>query len=208
MGKQKRGNLLGTVGNTVYYEMWGENYVRSKPKRGSRRKSTLKQKVQQMKMSLVSPFLKKWLEVIRISFKTENPKVSGYNAARSDMLLHAIDGEYPDLKIDFSKVKMSIDPESGIQHIDALATTEQIHLDITWKDFWPKHGATLYVVCYNEDKNQHHILGPHTCSNPESIDISWDSLEKENRSYHCWAMLFQPLGTHFYGSHYFKCEVK
>ena len=100
------GRPSGKIGNVVFYELNGQLVGRRIGKPG---KPSLKQKANRQAMSATMEFLKPMTDFINVSFKSEaegslkNP----HNLATSYNKKHALTGQYPDIKVDYSKVILS-----------------------------------------------------------------------------------------------------
>jgi hypothetical protein len=100
--------FIGRVGNTVTYLLNGQIVKRTIGK--SSKEATIPQLSARQKTKIITGFLNPVKEFINIGFEFEArlvQKKSAYNIATSYNWLNAITGEYPDQKIDFSKVLLS-----------------------------------------------------------------------------------------------------
>jgi hypothetical protein len=85
------GTVSGKVGNVIYYNSNGGNYVRSLPaKRRRKRPPTLKQASQRERFAVVQNWLKPILPLIRIGFNEYAPRQTSHNSAMSYNLQHAL----------------------------------------------------------------------------------------------------------------------
>jgi len=103
------GPFEGRVGNVVGYRWRGKFVMRTVPKTKKRRKSTDKQLASRARLSLMQAYLQPRIEFIRKGFSLapELNKMSAFNAAMSYNLKNSISGDYPEFKIDYSKVVFS-----------------------------------------------------------------------------------------------------
>jgi len=99
------GPISGKVGDAVYSSRNGISHVRSLPK-PSQKSATDKQLAQRMKFRLAMGFLTPLNHILNDSYRKVNPKRTGIGAAARQILSEAIVGEYPELKIDYSKVAL------------------------------------------------------------------------------------------------------
>jgi len=109
MGTVKKGILggfSGKVGIVVGVNWKGGTYVRSLPKKAKNAPS-LGQLKQRSKFALVQNLLQPLSEVLRVGWKLYAHDKSTFNAATSYTLTNAVSGEYPDFKIELSKVLIS-----------------------------------------------------------------------------------------------------
>jgi hypothetical protein len=101
------GPISGKLGNVVYVNNHGVNYIRTKP--SVHKKSNSKaQKDTRLKFTLVFKFLKPFAEILAIGFKEQAKGKTGFNMAMSYNLKNAIVGSSPDFKISFSKILLSM----------------------------------------------------------------------------------------------------
>jgi hypothetical protein len=149
----KLDNLLeggqGSLGNLVFYKMHGRNYVRTKPEQYRDKKSPA-QLAQRQRLQTVISFLRPFKDVLRITFASGAVGRSAIQAAQSYNMRNALEGEYPDIKIDKSKVLLS----SGSQPLPSGASVSA-HPDgllIEWKNGEEATGSaasdTLIVIAF------------------------------------------------------------
>ncbi|MBB2148094.1 DUF6266 family protein [Pedobacter gandavensis] len=100
------GHPSGKIGNMVFYMLKGQPVCRSKGKPG---KPSLKQKANQEKMKVTMQLLKPMKDFINVSFKleSEGSLKNPHNLATSYNKKQALTGEYPNVKVDYSKVMLS-----------------------------------------------------------------------------------------------------
>ncbi|WP_316822475.1 DUF6266 family protein [Pedobacter gandavensis] len=100
------GHPSGKIGNIVYYMLKGQPVCRLV---GTPGKPSVKQMANRQAMSVVMQFIKPMTDFINISFKREaegsirNP----HNLAISYNKKQALTGEYPNIKVDYTKVILS-----------------------------------------------------------------------------------------------------
>lgn len=101
------GALSGRLGNTVHYVLNGQHIVRmvgvnTKP-------PTVKQKANRQAMSVIMDLLRPALRFVNAGFGLEamNTVCNAHNLAVSYNKKHALQGEYPNLSVDYSKVQFS-----------------------------------------------------------------------------------------------------
>ncbi len=78
--------------------------------------------------------------LVRIGFQPYAGKVSPLNAAVSHALQHAITGEHPDVRVDFSKVMLSHGELAGVENLQAVAVAPA-SLHLQWTDNSDEPGA-------------------------------------------------------------------
>ena len=99
------GPASGRVGDLIFSSNRGVSYVKRAPK-PSLKKPSEKQQIQREKFGMAMRFLSPLGSILNESYRKINPKVSGLNCAIKQTLAEAINGEGPNLKIDFSKVTL------------------------------------------------------------------------------------------------------
>lgn len=99
------GPISGKLGDRVYVIKNGVNYVRSLPRK-TLKPATEKQLIYRAKFGLVSGFLCQIGWILNAAYKVSNPKKSGKGIAFRQILDEAVTGDYPDLGIDYAKVKL------------------------------------------------------------------------------------------------------
>ena len=101
------GMLHGRVGNLVGYVLNGENVMRQIGR--SEKPLTKARKVNCEKMTVVNRFLQPALPFIRLGFRFEaaGTNRNAYNEAVSYNKMNALQGEYPNISMDYSKVLVS-----------------------------------------------------------------------------------------------------
>jgi hypothetical protein len=101
------GMLHGRVGNLVAYVLNGENIMRKIGK--SSKPLTPARKANCEKMTVVNHFLQPALPFIQIGFRfeAEGTNRNAYNEAVSYNKMNALQGEYPNISMDYSKVLVS-----------------------------------------------------------------------------------------------------
>ena len=101
------GIVTGRIGKLVYYELNGEQIVRTIGAHSG--EYTEAQLANQMRTKVVSKFLKPIKAFVGLSFKSEefSAKNYAYNKATSYNKMNATQGEYPNISMDYSKVRIS-----------------------------------------------------------------------------------------------------
>jgi len=100
------GPISGKLGNVVYVNKHGVNYIRTKPSKHKKSNSKA-QKDTRLKFALMVKFLKPFTEILTLGFKDKAKGRTGFNMALSYNLKNAIIGSSPDFKISFSKILLS-----------------------------------------------------------------------------------------------------
>lgn len=99
------GPFTGPIDNITGYQRRGQQIIRKKRKKSTIPRSE-KQLKQQMMMSMCNAFNKKILNFIRVGFHLEElgSVKTANNLATASLMCNSIEGNYPDLSINFSKV--------------------------------------------------------------------------------------------------------
>jgi hypothetical protein len=102
------GGIKGKIGNIEGYLWKGVPVIRME-KRKTNTPPSEKQLMARQRMAVVSNFLKSMTTFVRAGFEVfaENEEFTANNAAKSYLLLHALQGDYPNLNINYSAVKLS-----------------------------------------------------------------------------------------------------
>lgn len=132
------GGLSGKVGNLVYYNLKGKNVVRKIGYTG--KPPTPAKLANYQKMRVVNEFLQPILGFINVSFALavagtlKNP----HNEELSYNKKNALQGEYPDISMDYPKALVSMgnletaENHATILHPDGLEFTWDMPADIEW----------------------------------------------------------------------------
>ncbi len=179
------GGFSGKVGNVIGYNCCGKQVVKSLPKK-SNKPATVAQQRQRMAFGLVTRFLLPLKEIINIAYGIKNGTTSKYHQLVSYHLKEAITGSFPDLEIDFSKVKLSTGHRGGTHaQIQAVGT----ELRFEWIDnsdmrvSWPDDMVIL--VAYNVTQNIHfYSAGPADRATQRATLLLNGALPGDNL--HCW----------------------
>ncbi|HTN19165.1 MAG TPA: DUF6266 family protein [Pelobium sp.] len=145
------GAFSGKVGTIVGTSWRGLNIIRSKPKPPTH--FSEKQLANQMKMKLIQFFLKKMVAVVRIGFKDDDIIPTAFNSAMSYNKKNAIVGEFPELSIDFSLVRLA----QGTLYFpeDFQMENDDAGLHFTWNKNSGDNGSVddqLLIVTWNEEE--------------------------------------------------------
>src|SRR5690554_5366238 len=124
----------GSLGNVVMYTMYGRNYMRLKPAKYNDRKSEA-QLAQRARMQLVNDFMKPFKELIRRTYAAEAIGRAPYHEAKSHLMKHAVQGNYPDLYINKHAALLSKGPLP--LPADALFQKQDGALLIRWNEELP-----------------------------------------------------------------------
>ncbi len=127
---------------------YGKYYLRTRPEKVNH-PDTPAQLAQRMRFGLVQAFLKPVKPFIRAGFAAEAAGRSAYSAAMSYNLLHAVEGEYPDLRLNPAKALVSRGTLPGAEGV--TFTTENHRALCAWEERRPakyqhNHAALLVVA--------------------------------------------------------------
>jgi hypothetical protein len=133
MGKYLKGilgpfsGLVGTVVGATWKGLW---VMRSRPVTTGKA-PTQAQMVQRATFTLLSQFLSPLNDLLRIGFQAYNSELSPFNAAFAANSEQAVTGTYPNLTIDYPKIKLAKGRLLAVPDI-AMATTQDARLDFSW----------------------------------------------------------------------------
>ena len=95
--------------------------------------NTAAQLAQRAKFSLMGKFLRPLIPFLRIGFRSQAVKMSGFNAAMSYNLQNALTGTYPDYDVDYTKALVSEGNLTGALNPEVTATVAG-EIGYTWED--------------------------------------------------------------------------
>jgi hypothetical protein len=126
------GAFSGKIGNVIGSSWRGIDYMKSLPRKSGKEPS-LAQMEQHLRFAIAVGFLKPISSLVNVGFGGRSAqKVTGYNLAVRYILKNAIVGTFPDLSIDYTKVRIS---EGSIApSMDANIVYEAGVLKFTWTD--------------------------------------------------------------------------
>lgn len=125
------GGFSGKVGSVIGASWKGINYMRTRAV-STKDAHTEKQLNQRAKFTLGMDFLRPMKAYLREGYKGEAHRCSTFNAALSYVVRIAVDGKYPELKIDYAKVLVS--RGSLIPVADASASLNNGKVEFKWTD--------------------------------------------------------------------------
>jgi hypothetical protein len=136
MGKYQHGVLgdfSGKVGPVIGSSWKGIGYMRGKARKVTNRKLSSKIEIQRAKFKLAANFVKAIKDLLPITFPDSINKMTSRNNALSNVLQQAVTGDYPDLRIEYSKV-FTANGKLSITMNPAAASTEPGVIKFTWTD--------------------------------------------------------------------------
>ncbi|WP_010663488.1 DUF6266 family protein [Marinilabilia salmonicolor] len=134
MGTTKKGilgNFYGKVGTVIGSKWKGIKYMRSLPDPSSK-PPTNRQLNQREKFRQATAFLQPLGPVLRIGFRTQQQKQTPINAALSDLLINAMEGEAPAFAINYERLKIAKGNLTGAR--DASTNLEDSSINFSWHD--------------------------------------------------------------------------
>ncbi|WP_316820821.1 DUF6266 family protein [Pedobacter gandavensis] len=143
------GGFQGRVGNLVGYMLNGKSVIRTIGHSG--KPLTLPRKANCQKMSVINDFLRNHLNFIRTGFRliTAGTDQNFYNAAVSYNKKHALQGEYPNISMDYPKALLSMGsllkadkPEISLQGT-AVEFKWEVPADLAWRN---KNDRAMLVI--------------------------------------------------------------
>lgn len=152
------GGLSGTIGPIIVAKWKGVFYVRSKPKLQRKTKKTSPAKLAaQKKFSFANKFLALFSDYIVIGFKHLAIDQTEANAALAINYHTAIAGEYPDLYVDFSKLKLSKGSLPELFEPQFSYNNDQNKIDLIWEADTrrrAKYDDQVTLVVYSEEQKR------------------------------------------------------
>lgn len=167
----------GRIGSVILYNMYGKSYMRSMPTTYRDQKSPL-QLQQRMKMQLITQFMRPFGDLFKITYASEAIGKSAYHAAKSCLLKNGIQGEYPHLELDKTRLLIS---KGNLETTDqATAQLSDRTLDVKWDTNQP-----------NEHKGQHHQILM-VAANDQCCDIAFINATRRDGQLTWQSSLFTP----------------
>lgn len=164
------GGFTGKVGGVVAYKLNGVGVIRSLPAK-QKRIPTAKQLEQRLRFSILSDFIKLMSPVLNETFRNAD-KLSRNNRAFTYNYCNAISGSYPDLSIDYSKVRLAYGnlETPGCVAVSAGSGCEIVFI---WSDntnHYGEAGDKALLICLCPDLNQVvYSIGPAIRSNETAV---------------------------------------
>jgi hypothetical protein len=150
------GGFSGKVGTVVGGNWNGIDYMRSRTASYSDAKS-IPQLHQRAKFSAIIQFIKPLKGFLPVGFKSQAVNMSAYNAATSYHLENAITGNFPDYRIDYSRVMVSKGKLPGALN-PAVVSSSATEIGFSWENNSSKIDAMAddkaVMVIYNPVKQK------------------------------------------------------
>ena len=144
------GRFIGKIGNIVYYMLRGQYVSRTIGKQPKRR--TEKQLANHHAMSVTMDFVRVVNSFIKVSFafEAQGTKKNAHNLATSYVKKLALTGQYPNMRVDYSKVILS----NGAVPLPAESdiTKEEGGVTVSWQTDdqlrWTSNSDIVMVLLY------------------------------------------------------------
>jgi hypothetical protein len=182
------GGINGKIGDAEGYIRNGIAYVRAK-RRKSNKPPTEKQLAGRQKMALVNRFINTMTAFVGAGFElvAKGQAFSANNAAKSYQLKYALEGEYPDLAVNYSKVKLS---SGKLQPAEGAAVKVLVNgLKFTWEcqaiaeRVYYQSTAMLLVHCPALNLSFYDLSGLKRIAGEQLIELP---LDFNGHSLHCY----------------------
>lgn len=111
------GGYSGKIGNVIGSNWRNVDYIRSLSRPSKKAASPL-QLAQREKFSLITSFLSPLKDLLNIGFSDiQQGSSTGYNQALGEALKYGVMGDYPNLQIDYSKIRISRGALANLAHV-------------------------------------------------------------------------------------------
>lgn len=196
------GGFSGKVGKLVGGKWNGVDYVRSIGVR-SDKPATENQQVHRSKMALAGSFIRTIKYVVKVGFRDVAVKMSGYNAAVSDLLKNAITGESTEYRIDYTKVMVSRGERIGMIGASVSSpAAETVTFKWNTRDVAgavkPTDKAILVAYCEAYNVSAFTIQGPDRSTGTGSLEMP----EYSGQEVHTWLAFISADGQTVFDSSY------
>ncbi|MBC8985069.1 hypothetical protein H9X96_04695 [Pedobacter sp. N36a] len=146
-----QGHFNGKVGNLVFYMLNGQPVVRLIGKKGKPSKLQL---ANYQSMAVTMKLLSRMGSFIKLGYglQAKGTVCNAHNLATSYHKKHALKGEYPNLSVDYSKVKLSLGElqETKDLQIKKLAGGLEITWDAAYDDELQHNDSVMVMICCPE----------------------------------------------------------
>lgn len=140
------GTISGKLGNVVYVNRQGVNYIRVKAK-VYKKSPSQRQHDSRLKFTIMFRFLKPFAQFLAMGYNEQAKGKTGFNLAMSYNLKNAISGFSPDFKVSFVKTLLSMGP-----------------LSVPQSPFLTTMGFNTIIFNWNYDKANHN-------GNPDDVAV-------------------------------------
>ncbi len=126
------GGFKGRIGNIVGSSWNGQNVMRIRPASVSNPRTPAQQNIRS-RFALMGRLLSTQRRLVNIGFKAYVEGGTAFNAAMKYNLANAVAGEYPDLSLDFSQLRLSRGTLPVLTGLQAVVSSS-LSFDLTWTD--------------------------------------------------------------------------
>lgn len=126
------GGFSGRVGNVVGSTWKGKKVMKIRPA-SVRNPRTPRQLEVRQRFRLMGRFLSSQNRLVRLGWKAAAIEVTSFNEAMRQNIAEAITGEYPELAIDFSMVKLSVGKLPGLFNVQVSSTAFNT-VSVSWQN--------------------------------------------------------------------------
>lgn len=187
------GGMSGTMGNLVAYQSKGMSYVRRRPEYKKNRNLSEKQLLHQAKFRVAAKFYRNIKELVIQSFEGGTGKTIR-NTAVGNMLTQAVEGNLPDLFINYSHVLVA----SGSLKKATVPTAESTQpgiLQFHWQSndvggTRANDKAILVAYCPELEDIWYTLAGPARSTREGQLDMPFFS----GKEVHTWVSFISPDG--------------
>jgi cation transport regulator ChaB len=189
-----------------------------RPKNGVRSRKKVAMPAQNLRMQLVSKAQKLFRRAINIGFDSKTAKGTARDRATKYNLLHAVKGAYPELEIDYSKLKFSKGSREGVWGGN-LTMEQDYWIKLDWEipeqcNFKKIGNDTAYVLFYKPTLHWGNDVGIQRFQSVRSAlshRIRCGKQEGDDLFVHVWMFFVSPDGkqrsdTYYFGSGYLKAK--
>lgn len=127
------GKFTGKIGQTVLSAWRKLHIARSAPAK-SRKKPSIAQLEQRLRLKIASGFLQRLTEFINIGFPSNKKNMTNMNVAQQHFLKNAITGTYPNLIIDHTQIQMSSGDLAQVYNLRMSLTSGIQEVMLTWQN--------------------------------------------------------------------------
>ena len=199
----KKLRFSGKIGPVVAYttkfgtEVLRKHVIPKDPK-------TPKQLAYRMKFALVSSCLSPFSSIIKDGYAQ---KRGAYRTVISNALREAIEGEYPNFSINYSKIQLTHGKLNLPSNIDASIQNNSLRL--TWDPKTKGHSARnrsddrLNIICFDESKKE--VFVKYNVASRGDGELNVDI---NTESMHLWIYLSSSDGKDNSGSDYVDCQSR
>jgi len=189
-----------------------------RPKDGVRSRKKVPMPAQNLRMQLVSKAQKLSMAAINIGFASKTAKGTARDRATRYNLLNSVKGTYPELEIDYSKLKFSKGSREGVWG-GKLTFEQNYWIKLDWEipeqcDFKKIANDTAYIIYYKPTIHWGNDVGVARFQSVRSAlshRVRCGKQEDDDLFVHVWMFFVSPDGkqrsdTYYFGSGYLKAK--